>query len=542
MDLWRLLRRDALRRLQPLLLLAFLTAAVNLTLLTSLNTALLNLQDGPTLERLLLVFLLSAFLWRFVQNWLMSVASKRIQAALGTLRMGLLRRALAAELPDVMGVGPARIAQAAGAELQLLSQAVPTLVISFQSVAAILLCLLYLASLSGPAVMIVLGVLMLGGVVVARSAMRLEALAEEIHGIETDLTDRSDHILKTLRECKLNRRRSTEALADIAAGTEGLRKDRHSFAVQYSRYFMANELTYYFALAGIVFLLPALAGTDGATVVLSAHAAAFIAYPVITIVTSYPSYLGAETAARSYLAVEEGLADPRRTAAVAADFSGFQTIALEDLTFRHAGRGGTGSFTVGPVDMTVERGTVVFITGHNGSGKSTLIHMLLGLYPAHRGTLTVDGAPVPPEAMQSYRDLFSVVFSDSHVTRQLHGVGELDDGFAEDLLDMLEIGDKVGLDGRAFTTVELSQGQKKRLALMAALLERKPVLVLDEWAADQSPYFRRKFYREILPWMKARGITVIAVTHDDAYFDAADIQLQVERGSVQRLANPVPGA
>ncbi|QCO17606.1 ATP-binding cassette domain-containing protein (plasmid) [Azospirillum brasilense] len=544
MDLWRILRRDALRNMQPLMLLAVLAAALNLALLTSLNSALVIMDDPEGLQRLLFIFLLSAFLWRFSQGWMMNAASKRMQAALAILRVDLLRRAVAADLPDATAVGSTRLAQVAGPELQLLAQAVPTLVISFQSVAAIVLCLLYLATLSNAAVLIVLGFLTVGGVLIGRSVLRLERLSETIHEAEGALSERSDHILQTLRECKLNRRRAANALSDATACAEALRKERHRFGAEYSHYFTLSELTYYAALAGIVFLLPAVSSTDIATVVLAGHAAAFIAYPVITIVASYPSYISAETAARSYLAVEAELKAPPRPAqrrpkdTPPTGFADFATLALDGASYRHPGRDGTGSFTVGPIDLTVERGSVVFITGHNGAGKSTLIHMLLGLYPAQRGSLTVDGAVVTADTLASYRDLFSVVFSDNHVTRQLYGAVSPEDGFADELLDLLEMSDKVAVEDRAFTTVDLSQGQKKRLALAAALLERKPVLVLDEWAADQSPYFRRKFYREIIPWMKARGITVIAVTHDDAYFDAADVQIQVEQGGIRRLDTP----
>ncbi|CAO3408856.1 ATP-binding cassette domain-containing protein [Azospirillum largimobile] len=544
MDLWRILRRDALRNIQPLMLLAVLAAALNLALLTSLNDALLVLDDPEGLQRLLIVFLLSAFLWRIAQGWMMSAASKRMQAALAVLRVDLLRRAVAADLPDAMAVGSARLAQVAGPELQLLAQAVPTLVISFQSVAAIVLCLLYLATLSGAAVLIVLCFLVVGGILIGRSVIRLEMMSETIHEAEGALLERSDHILQTLRECKLNRRRAANALADATSCAETLRKERHRFGAEYSHYFTISELTYYAALAGIIFLLPAVTNTDIATVILSGHAAAFIAYPVITIVASYPSYISAETAARSYLAVEAELkAAPKPIAPARGGGTddAFSTIALSGATFRHAGRDGSGSFTVGPIDLTVERGSVVFITGHNGAGKSTLIHMLLGLYPVQRGSLSVDGVTVGPDSLAAHRDRFAVVFSDNHVTRQLYGATALDDGYAEELLDLLEMSDKVAIDGRAFTTVDLSQGQKKRLALIAALLERKPVLVLDEWAADQSPYFRRKFYREIIPWLKARGITVIAVTHDDAYFDAADVQLQVDRGGIRRLVTAPAG-
>ena len=193
MDLWRILRRDALRNMQPLAVLAVLAAALNLALLTSLNSALVIMDDPEGLQRLLFIFLLSAFSWRFAQGWMMSAASKRMQAALAVLRVDLLRRAVAADLPDVMAVGSTRLAQVAGPELQLLAQAAPTLVISFQSVSAILLCLLYLATLSNAVVLIVLGFLTVGGLLVGRSVLRLERLSEAIHEAEGALTKRSDH-------------------------------------------------------------------------------------------------------------------------------------------------------------------------------------------------------------------------------------------------------------------------------------------------------------------------------------------------------------
>ena len=81
-----------------------------------------------------------------------------------------------------------------------------------------------------------------------------------------------------------------------------------------------------------------------------------------------------------------------------------------------------------------------------------------------------------------------------------------------------------------------SGGQRQRLAIARAVLRNAPILVLDEWAADQDPQFRRKFYREILPELKRRGLTIVAVTHDDHYFDAAERRLHMEEGRLSELA------
>ena len=129
----------------------------------------------------------------------------------------------------------------------------------------------------------------------------------------------------------------------------------------------------------------------------------------------------------------------------------------------------------------------------------------------------------------------SPVFSDFHLFSHLYGLGKIDRAEADELLRWMEMEDVVGMGENQFTRTKLSTGQRKRLALVAALLEKKPILILDEWAADQDAYFRHKFYREILPELKRRGMTIIAVTHDDRYFDAADRRLHLEYGRLTEL-------
>src|SRR5262249_31792688 len=157
-------------------------------------------------------------------------------------------------------------------------------------------------------------------------------------------------------------------------------------------------------------------------------------YPLHILMASLPTYLSAENAARTVLSVEGKLhvADPRPAAEA---WTGFQSLSLEKLAFRHAME--AGGFSVGPLDLTVRKGEIVFVTGGNGSGKSTMMHMLLGLYPASRGHVRVDGKTVDAENVASYRQLFSVVFSDNHLEREIIGVPAVDEPFAAELLDLL---------------------------------------------------------------------------------------------------------
>ena len=94
----------------------------------------------------------------------------------------------------------------------------------------------------------------------------------------------------------------------------------------------------------------------------------------------------------------------------------------------------------------------------------------------------------------------------------------------------MQLSDKVRVVNDRWSTLELSTGQRKRLALVVSLLDHKPLLVFDELAADQDPEFRQFLYEELLPRLRSQGTTVIAATHDDRYFHVADKVIKMEYG------------
>jgi putative ATP-binding cassette transporter len=241
----------------------------------------------------------------------------------------------------------------------------------------------------------------------------------------------------------------------------------------------------------------------------------------------------AEAAAGRMMALKDELAElaeqgsEEQAEPVPEDFT---EIRMEGVEFTFPAPEGEKPFTLGPVDINIHRGEVIFVTGGNGSGKSTLIKLLTGLYHPERGRVTIDGLNVSAARLANYRALMAPVFSDFYLFSRLYGLGDLNQITVEDFLRWMEIEHKAGFKGDRFTRTDLSTGQRKRLALIAALLEAKPILILDEWAADQDSQFRKKFYREVLPELRRRGLTIIAVTHDDRYFDAADRRLHLEEG------------
>ncbi|MFT4087835.1 MAG: ATP-binding cassette domain-containing protein [Gordonia sp. (in: high G+C Gram-positive bacteria)] len=189
-------------------------------------------------------------------------------------------------------------------------------------------------------------------------------------------------------------------------------------------------------------------------------------------------------------------------------------------------------FHLGPIDLRLEPGQVTFVVGGNGSGKSTLAKLITGLYLPQHGTMALNGEPVGPHNVEWFRHTSSAVFTDFHLFEDY--LGYLDrpgiDAEVSRLLDRLGLSHKVSVRDGRLSTLALSQGQRKRLALVTALLEDRAMYVFDEWAADQEPQFRETFYREILDDLRRRGKTVVVITHDDRYFPLADQLVKLDFG------------
>jgi putative pyoverdin transport system ATP-binding/permease protein len=204
----------------------------------------------------------------------------------------------------------------------------------------------------------------------------------------------------------------------------------------------------------------------------------------------------------------------------------FQNISVKNMQFRHQSE--EAQFEIGPISLEINKGQIYFIHGGNGSGKTTFMMCLLGIYTHNSGEISVNGNTKD----EHYSSLFSPVFSDFFLFDKFYGNPGFDPRKAQSYIELFELESKVSITDNRFSTIKLSMGQRKRLALIQALLENKPVIVLDEWAADQDPHFREKFYKQILPLIKSEGKTVIAITHDDKYFSTADHLFKMEEGKL----------
>ncbi|WP_411561866.1 cyclic peptide export ABC transporter [Pseudomonas shirazensis] len=263
--------------------------------------------------------------------------------------------------------------------------------------------------------------------------------------------------------------------------------------------------------------------------------------PLEQLIANLPIVSRAQIAFRRIAELSETFSSPEPHLLLDAPAKPAQAVhelELRDVRYAFPVVDGATPFALGPVNLKIRQGDIVFIVGENGCGKTTLIKLLLGLYEPQQGEIRLNGQAVTAQNRDDYRQLFTTIFADYYLFDDLvQGDGDLPADAAR-YLERLEIAHKVSIRDGAFTTTDLSTGQRKRLALVNAWIEGRPVLVFDEWAADQDPTFRRIFYTELLPDLKRLGKTIIVISHDDRYFDVADQLVRMDSGKVRSDLEP----
>ncbi|WP_368178747.1 multidrug ABC transporter permease/ATP-binding protein [Aeromonas sp. R7-1] len=295
----------------------------------------------------------------------------------------------------------------------------------------------------------------------------------------------------------------------------------HLSAVNWSNIMMLGAIGLVFFLAnGLGWANTNVAATFALTLL-------FLRTPLLQGIGALPTLIAAQVAFDKIAALN--LAEPDEAFPLPPAPRSWQRIELEQVSFHYQGEGG---FSVGPINLVIERGEQIFLIGGNGSGKSTLAMLLTGLYQPVSGRILLDGEPVTDR--NGYLGLFSAIFTDYHLFQHLLGP-EPKEALVAEWLERLQMGSKLAIEDGFIADIDLSQGQRKRVALLLALAEQREVMLFDEWAADQDPQFRRIFYQVLLPRLKEMGKTVIAISHDDHYFSLADRLLEMRQGRLTEL-------
>jgi putative ATP-binding cassette transporter len=343
-------------------------------------------------------------------------------------------------------------------------------------------------------------------------------------------------LMEGIKELKTHHARR-DAFFDHVVEAEGVFRRRQFVGDSlYDAAVVCGRLMFLVAIGLLLFAWPRIAGVKPE--VLSAYTLTifYLISPLEQIMGWLPMMAWASTSVSAIERLGLMLDEQEAEITTVTPVAGWDQIELAGVTHTYRREGQPHDFVLGPVDMTLFPGEIVFVIGGNGSGKTTLAKLLAGLYVPSAGEILLDGEPITADNRESYRQLFSVVFDGAVVFDNLWGLEGADlDRRAGEYLRLLELDHVVTVTNGSFSTTSLSRGQRKRLALLTAYLENRPVYVFDEWAADQDPTFRKVFYLNLLPELKRRGKTVIAITHDDRYFYVADRIAKLEIGRLTEL-------
>jgi putative pyoverdin transport system ATP-binding/permease protein len=535
MRLLLFLLKSSRRYMLPTIIIGVLAGAASAALMALINTTIAtpeNLRSSRLGVYVLLVVLM-----------LVSGLVSRILSALLTqrngfeVRMNICRQILNAPLRQLEELGPHRILAVLTDDVPTISGALlqfPQLCINF---AILLGCLIYLGWLSTTAL---IGLVIFLVVAVA-SYVIPEKAARAYYKRGREDWDQSVGNFRSLidgnKELKLHsRRREAFFMDNLYATAMSLRRNYLVGASIYAVIGSGSQVLYFLFIGLILFLLPKIEPTNTEQLTGCALTALFMGGPIIAILNVLPFMSRAEIAVNKIKSLRKSfdLKKSDEAPATVQPSPTWNRLELKGVTHTYRSERNDSNFILGPIDLTLRPGELVVIAGGNGSGKTTLAKLLTGLYVPESGSITLDGELVTDENRDTYRQNFSVVFTDFYLFDRLHGLdGPNSDEEAQRYLEKLQLEQKVQITDGRLSTTNLSQGQRKRLALLTAYLENRSIYIFDEWAADQDPMFKEVFYYELLPELKARGKLALVISHDDRYYEIADRIVKLDYGRIQ---------
>jgi putative ATP-binding cassette transporter len=534
MSFFRLVRREMQGSLDRLVVMSGLGGASNATILAAINSGAQSAGSGELGIWSAALFVVALLLFIKTQHYILIAATVEIEAIVHKVRVRLMDQVRHSELLPLDEIGRAEIVAAITKETGTLTQATNMLAFAGQGVVLVFFVAIYIAYLSLFAFALSVAILCIAGVIFHIKGRQVARGTREAAGWDNRLYDRLIDLLDGFKEVRLSRSRSDHLFDDIVEVSRTAANIKIRTQSESYKQLVFSQSTMYLLLAAVVFVVPIFSGTKGSILQVTT-ALMFVVGVCMGIVQTIPILQAANAAADNIERLELRLraiaAAPPTSAAVTA--KRFDKIEMRNVLFSYVDTSSEAVFQVGPVDFTLHSGDLVFITGGNGSGKSTFLKLLAGLYQPDSGEILLDGMRVDDSNRDVYRSLIAAIFVDYHLFRRLYGIADPDAAEIDRLLTQFRLADKTRLANGEFSTLDLSGGQRKRLALVVGLLEKRPILLLDEWTADQDPDFRRRFYDELLPALQQAGETVVVITHDDRYLDELELparRLRMDEG------------
>lgn len=495
---------------------------------------------------------LTPFLWSFFGICFIFFITKTIseitlshlaQAAIFSLRLSLSNKILRAPLKKLNKIGRHGL-------LAVLTKDVDVFVHSFMlapsvfgNVTLIIACFSYLAWMSWQLFVILAALSLI--------AMYMFYIWEKYPlRLMTLMRDQVDKIylnfqslINGSKELKLNKQKGNLFVDRVIAPAANVFKEICIKAnSSYAWLINASSVTFYIIIGISIFIVPIWIPQEPSTLFTVALLVLFLSGPISEVIGAIPELREAEVSLNKMRRLDNELEESLSEQIEGPNpFHNKLPIELElkDVIHHYTTDKEDRQFALGPLSLKISQGEIVFIVGGNGSGKTTLAMLLVGLFEQESGSVSLNGIPVTSANNEHYRQFFSAVFSDYHLFEQLLNSDADVTEKATHYIESLNMSHKVKIVDGGFSTTNLSAGQRKRLALVSAYLEDRPIYLFDEWAADQDPVFKRLFYTELLPELKANGKTIIVISHDDGYFDSADRIIKLEDGNIKEISNKI---
>ncbi|MEH1965731.1 cyclic peptide export ABC transporter [Nostoc sp.] len=536
MNLIRLLLRTSSLHLSLAMLAGIFSGGTAAGLIALINTTLS--QNQPSKTTLLWSFIGLCVL-RLISNFTSQVLLIQLsQKAILNLRIVLTRRILASPLRHLEQIGAHGLLAVLTEDIQTISNTVITVPFVCINIAIVIACLIYLGWLSKIVFLIGISFMFLGIFSYSlpmKKAMSFLKLAREQ---EDKLFKHFRTVTQGTKELKLHHRRRQAFLSEDFH-TTALSSRRHN-VVGMSIFAAAaswGQILFFVAIGLLLFIIPTINKIP--PTILSAYALTiiYLISPLEYIMSMMPSITRALVALKKVDSLGLSLAnysnDTGSNISLASD-KYWNYLELVNVTHTYYQEREESNFILGPINLKFHPGEIIFIVGGNGSGKSTLAKLITGLYIPETGNIYLDDNLIDNHNLEWYRQQFSVVFSDFYLFDRFLGLDSSDlDIQTRKYLVQLQLDHKVKVNKGVLSTTDLSQGQRKRLALVTAYLEDRPIYMFDEWASDQDPVFKEIFYTQLLAELKNRGKTVLVISHDDQYFYLADRIVKLEYGQVE---------
>lgn len=515
------------------ILMATIAAITECILLAMLNNGAANAFNGELLVHHLLIYIFAFGLFMYSLRHAISNTVAAIEDALFQCRGRICRKLSDVDLIWLEQKGRDQVYDRLTKDTVLISQSAPMLTFGLMSFLLLLFAGLYLATISPVSFLVAVFMTMVFAVVYVPKGNRVKKKLEKADQKDASYFQSLRQLLDGFKELKINRVKTDALQFHLTATATDASDFKAAVGKEEGKTFAIGRLFMYFMMPVLVFLVPLFYAAHSADIYQIVAILLFLGAPLGMMLNIMPTLRRIDVVIDDLYFLEKEIDAATREQAkpVGTRLANFHSLQLEELVYSYWDADGETSFQLGPISEVVMSGELLFIVGGNGSGKSTLLKLLVGLYFPDGGRLILNGREIGIEDYPAYRELFSIVFTDFHLFDRLYGFEDKTSS-VNYWLERMNIQHKTKYRDGSFSHLDLSTGQRKRLAFIAAMLEDRPILVLDEFAADQDPQFRDFFYDTLLPELKSSGKTVIAVSHDDRYFHLADRVIKLDFGKI----------